>query len=328
MNAALVLFCLGLVVLLFSTQQLVKLAEKLSQIFHLSPLIVGVTIVAIGTSLPELSVSLVSIIKGEAGLAVGNLVGSNIINILMVLPVGILMGNFRIGTNKTQKSALILLVATSLFFLVHHFNFYSPMIGLIFIGLAGIISLIEYQLGVRGRQLEDINLFAHLKNERLRWQHIIFATILISGIIAGSILVVESIETISILTGFSTTILGLTLSAIATSLPELLATIFSQRDHQEKMTIGNIIGSNIYNLLLLGGIIMLFPNYTNLPNHVWVWLLTTTFCFVLMIRVYRGGRPTRLMAVILLLALLGYLLFEPSVEFERLQATLTFLFSQ
>src|SRR3990167_10685679 len=89
---------LGIGLLLFSARALVKLAEKLPSSLSISPLFIGITVVALGTSLPELAVSSIASARNDIGLAMGNIVGSNIVNVLMVLPVGILLGKLRIGT--------------------------------------------------------------------------------------------------------------------------------------------------------------------------------------------------------------------------------------
>ncbi|MEK7165796.1 MAG: hypothetical protein AAB874_03245, partial [Patescibacteria group bacterium] len=156
-------FVVGIIILLFSTQKLVELAKNLSRALRISPLIVGITIVAIGTSLPELAVSLVAIIKNDAGLAMGNIIGSNIVNILMVFPVGLFIGKLRIGTTKTQRNALFLLVATAAFYISQFFGSFKPLSGLLLIGMAVIISIVEYTLGVFGRTHEDIKQFKSVK---------------------------------------------------------------------------------------------------------------------------------------------------------------------
>ena len=310
MYVSLLEFCIGITILLFSTQKLVKLAEKISRVFRISPLIIGVTIVALGTSLPELAVSVVSAFKGDVGLAMGNIIGSNIVNVLMVLPVGIFIGKLRIGAIKTQRNALILLGVTVVFFLTQFIGISKSISGLFLIGLAILVSIVEYQLAVNGRNHEDLKQFRTLKNGRLGSNTIIFGLIFIFGIIAGSLLVVGSVEEISALTGISTTILGLTLTAVATSLPELLTTIFSQEDHQEKITVGNIIGSNIYNLLLIGGIIMLFPSTMVIPIKEWVWLAIATIGFVVILRFYSGRRPSKWIGTILMILFFVYLLSQ------------------
>lgn len=301
-------FCVGLVILLFSTQKLVKLAEKISRVFRISPLIIGVTVVAIGTSLPELAVSTISVLRDDVGLAMGNIIGSNIVNVLMVLPVGICLGKLRIGTTKTQRNAFILLGATAVFFLTQFINVPKPALGIFLIGLAILISFVEYRFGVFGRDHEDLKQFKTSRNDKLSPNTIISGLILLLGIVGSGFLVVDSVKTISALSGISTTILGFTLTAIATSLPELLTTIFSQEDNQEKITVGNILGSNIYNLLLIGGIIMLFPSTAIIPTKEWVWLAIATIGFVLILKCYSGRKPPKWIAVILALLFLIYLL--------------------
>src|SRR3989338_9680485 len=112
----------GIVLLLFSTKTLIKLSEVLSKSFKLSPLIIGMTVVAIGTSLPELSVSAIASARQDYSFAVGNIIGSNIVNILLVFSVGVLIGNLRIGTTKTPRNALILLLFTFLYTFTHIFH--------------------------------------------------------------------------------------------------------------------------------------------------------------------------------------------------------------
>jgi len=310
MNEVLFKFGIGLVILLFSTQKLVRLAEKVSRIFRISPLIVGITVVAIGTSLPELAVSLISIARHDVGLAMGNIIGSNIVNVLMVLPVGLFIGKLRIGTTKTQRNALILLGVTLIFFLTQFTGTGKAISGVFLIGLAVVISVIEYRLAVFGRTHEDLKRFKGLRNGKLGWSAILFGLLFVLGIIGGGILIVDSVEKISLLTGISTTVLGLTLTAVATSLPELLTTIFSQEDHEEKITVGNILGSNIYNLLLVGGIISLFPLTAVIQTKEWIWLAITTIGFVYVLKHYKGQKPPRKIGAVLLLLFVIYLLSQ------------------
>jgi cation:H+ antiporter len=303
----LIKFCLGVVILLLSTQALVKLAKKLSQIIQISPLIIGTTIVALGTSVPELAVSTIASLKHDTGLALGNIIGSNIVNVLMVLPAGILIGKLRIGRNKTQRNALILLGVTALFVILYFTSIPSFFVGLFLIILALIVTVGEYELGVFGRRHEDSVWFKNHKKEKFTSKKIILIPLSIMGIILGSLLVVNSVESISAATGYSTTILGLSLTAIATSLPELLTTIFSQEEHQGKITIGNLIGSNIYNLLFIGGIVTFFSSGRAILTMNWVWLIATTIGFVYLLRYFRGELVPRWVGVFLLLLFIVYL---------------------
>lgn len=308
MQDLLLKFGIGVVVLLLSTQTFVKLAKKISLALRISPLIIGITLVALGTTLPELSISLIATIKNDAGLALGNIVGSNIVNILLVLPVGIVIGKLRIGKTKTQRNAVLLLGITGVFVFLQLISFPPLLSGLFLVTSALLITILEYQLAVFGRSHEDSARFINHKRERFSLQGFVSLILSLLGIIIGGILLVTSVEGISLLTGHSTTVLGLSLTAIVTSLPELLTTIFSQKEDQEKIAIGNIIGSNIYNLLFNGGLLTIFSPRMILPAGNWVWLISATSCFVFILGHYKGKTVPRRVGVFLLVLLLIYLL--------------------
>jgi cation:H+ antiporter len=311
MPEILIVLISGIVILLFSTKTLIKLSEALSLSFKLSPLFIGMTVVAIGTSLPELSVSAIASAKNDINLAMGNIIGSNIINILLVFSVGVLIGNLRIGTTKTPKNALILLFITFAYSYINKIYLISSQIlGLILICSSLLLTFFEYQWALFGRTHEDNKKFKNSKNVHFAFGKLVMLIMSVVGVIAGGYFIVISTEKISLLTGLSTGVLGLTLTAVATSLPELLTTIFSQKEHDEKMTIGNIIGSNIYNLLLIGGAISLLGNQKNLVQVDWLILNLTTFFWVLIIIIFRGKTVPKWIGLIFLFLFLAYIFYE------------------
>ena len=158
MTSAILTFLLGLGILLVSTKVLVDKSQQLAHKLHISPLIIGITIVAIGTSLPEMAVSTISSIKGDYGLSLGNIVGSNITNVLLVMGVGILVGNLRIGTTKTPKTALIMFFITVLYILMNLFSIHPFLSGAILITLGILSTIIEYKWGINGQNNEDSKL--------------------------------------------------------------------------------------------------------------------------------------------------------------------------
>lgn len=288
MLSILLTLLIGLCLLLISTHHFVKQAESISHKLGISPLIIGTTIVAIGTSLPELIVSTISVVRHDTNLAFSNIIGSNIINVLLVLPIGILVHQPRIGTNKTQKHSIILIFSTLLFFLVSTIPSLPPVFKATPLAISILVSLFN--------QNEVKNNLAK-KNKNLNF---FFFLGLLTTIVVSGFLIVDSIEKFSQITNISTTILGLTLTAIATSLPELLTTIFSQGDKQDKLTIGNLIGSNIYNLLLIGGIITLFSPKVYTPTSTWLWLSVSTITFGILISKYKGMKIPKYFSFILL----------------------------
>ncbi len=314
MPASFLVFGIGVSLLLFSARIFVSLSEKISRSFRISPLIIGVTVVALGTSLPELAVSIVAILKHDVGLAFGNIIGSNIANILLVLPAGILIGKLRVGTTKTQKNAALVLLVTGLFVLMHFLQLPALFSGLLLIVLSLLVTQMQYRWAKYGRDHEDISRFKKYSSKKITHFDYLFLLLSLIGITAGGIMVVTSIEQISILIGLSTTILGLSLTAVCTSLPELLTTIFSQKKHQEKITIGNITGSNIYNLLFIGGIITMFSLVTNILLADWLWLIAVTIIFTTVIKKYSGKIIPKKIGVALL-TLAAIYLFSLSIPF-------------
>ncbi|KKS32041.1 MAG: hypothetical protein UU93_C0011G0002 [Candidatus Amesbacteria bacterium GW2011_GWA2_42_12] len=303
-------FVFGVGLLLFATRIFIKLVGRISQRSKLSPLIIGTTVVAIGTSLPELVVSGASLIRGDLGLAWGNIVGSNIVNVLLVFPVGILMGKLRIGSTKTQRNILILFGATAVFMILQMWVKSGLVAGIILLVMAVLVTVEEYLWGVDGRKHEDAKRFKHQAVEKLRTVDIIQLIFILGLIALGGVMTVRSIDGISLVTGYSTTVLGLTLTAIATSLPELLTTIFSQEEHQDKVIIGNIMGSNLYNLLLIGGLITLFSVPQALAGREAAWLGLSTLVFGLILHRYSGKSVPRWVGLLLFAFLGGYIAME------------------
>ncbi len=301
----------GFVILLISADYFIKSAMKISKMFNLSPLVVGVTIVAIGTSVPELVVSTIASVKGDTGLAFGNIIGSNIINILLVLAVGIIVGSVRIGSVKTQRSNLLMVVVTGLFGLLHLLNLPGiTSAGILFLTAIG-FSVLEYHWGIEGRSAEDAA-FVNPKSQQMSSPEKILAILSLIGIIIGGMITVTSTESLAVYLNISTTLLGLSLTAIMTSFPELLISIFSEREGQDKIMIGNIIGSNIYNLTIIGGIIYLFDTKIAIKPLDWIFLIVSALIGLGIINIYKSKTVPKIIGVGLLILFGVYLLTLPA----------------
>lgn len=296
----LLLFLAGIIILLLSAEFFVKLSSRLWLSLRLSPLIIGATVVTVGTTLPELGVSLAASLKSDSGLAIGNIVGSNIINVFLVFAVGIILGNINIGTNKTQKNAFFLLLSTVLYIFLTVF-FKAPKIsGVIMIISALIYFAAEMLFGIEGREHEDKRFFCKGQKHQ-RAISLLFSFLLtIFGIFIGGTATVYSIEKIAFLTGWSTTLLGLSVVAIATSLPELLTTVFSRKKDQGKAALGDILGSGIYNLLLIGGLVNIFSPAGTISNKNILVLIFATLCLTGLIFKYAGKLVPKKIGLVLL----------------------------
>jgi len=198
-------------------------------------------------------------------------------------------------------------VATVLFVLLQLTQVPAKTSGIILISSAVLITLIEYFMGVFGRKNEDKKMFAKKQKVEINSSIIFVPIFLIAGVIVGSLMAVSAIEEFSILTKISTTIIGLSLTAIVTSLPELLTAIFSQEEHQAKLTMGNILGSNIYNLLLIGGFINLLSGKDGIAMKDWIVMLFVTGFFLFILKRYSGKNIPQKYGVVLLIFFVFYL---------------------
>lgn len=296
----------GFVILLVSSEIFVRGAIGLVKLLHWSPLVVGMTIMAVGTSMPELVVSIWSAFKGDTGLAVGNIVGSNIVNIFLIFGLGIALGKIRIGTTKTPKNVLMMLVSTIAYAIWYYRGGGSSGWAIYFLAGAVVFTLLEIDWAMWGQKHEDAGMFARKAGKTGRGS-VGMLVLAVAGIATGGIVVVKYIQQLSAILGWTSTFLGLTLSAIATSMPELLTTVFSEKEHQDKLVVGNIVGSNVYNVLLVGGLTGIFGGFIHLAAADWVFFLAGAILAGGLVLGYRGRLIPRWWAGVMLAAFVGYI---------------------
>lgn len=301
------LFTVGVILLLISVEYLIRLSSRLRVILKISPLIIGCTVMTVGTTLPELAVSTTAVLKGDFGLATGNILGSNIVNIFLIFGLGILLGHIDIGISKTQKNGFLMLLATILYFWLNSTIISPQTVGIVLICLAGLYLLSEVLMGRYGRCHED-KAFTTKRHDKFTPS--LAGKILFSGagVFLGGLAVVYSVEKISLLSGYSTAFLGFSITAVATSLPELLTILFSRKKDQKKMAIGNILGSNIYNLLFIGGIISLFSDKKIVFGLGGYFLIFSAACGAILIFVYTGRKIPKKIGLVLLFFFFIYIL--------------------
>jgi len=251
------LVALGLVILLVSGDLMVKGAVNLALRLGIPALIVSLTVVAFGTSAPELLVSVKSVLGGAPGLALGNVVGSNTANVLLVLGIPALLTGLA-ATSDTRREYLIMLAATALFIAL---CFAGPMTwwhGVVLLaGLA--LFLLDGLRTARAhrKSLDDIEDLEDADPDMAWWRVILYLVLGIVGLPLGATLLVDSATAIASAYGVSETVIGLTLVAVGTSLPELATTVMAAIRRQADVAVGNVIGSNIFNLLGIIGIAVL-----------------------------------------------------------------------
>ena len=257
---------IGLVILLFSGDALVKGAVNLALRLGIPALVVGLTVVAFGTSAPELIVSVNAALAGQAGIAVGNVVGSNVVNVLLILGLPLLITVIHSSELNTRRGYVVMLLTLVTFAAL---AFTGPLTwwhGLILLsGLALMlwdnyrISMAHRQAGANG-EVEGADL-------SIGWPAIVFFIIAgLIGLAVGARLLVDSAVNIATAWGVSETVIGLTLVAIGTSMPELVTSIIAAIRKQADVAMGNVIGSNTFNILAILGITSLVADVPIDPN--------------------------------------------------------------
>ena len=303
----------GFLILLYGADRFVTGAAATARNLGVSPLIIGLTIVGFGTSAPEILISVVSSMGGNPGLAIGNAIGSNITNIALVLGTTALITPLDVRSETLRREYPILFAVTLVVLVLLMDGYFSRLDGLIM--LAGLAVLIYgiVMIGMRSRTTDPISQeFAQeipakgMKTPRaVIWFSIGFLLLLL-----GSKLLVMGAVEIAHMWGVSDLVIGLTIVAIGTSLPELAASIMSALKKEPDIAIGNIIGSNMFNLLAvlsLPGIIDPGPLQHEVMNRDFPIMIGLTVLLFVMAYGFKGpGRVNRIEGGLLIMAFIAY----------------------
>lgn len=257
-------FLLGFVFLTYGADLLVRGASRLAARMNISSVVIGLTIVAFGTSLPELVVSLIASAGGESSIAIGNIVGSNIANIALILGLAVAINTVKIDAYMMRRE-IPLLIGTSIIFIIFSWDGKLGWIEGAILAL-GLIAFTYYSFtNVRKNPeqaqegeaaLEVVEAIDHEVAIPSTNPLIDIGLILLGlvGLVLGAEWLVNAAESIARTMGVSELVIGLTLVAVGTSLPELATTITAMRQGEADIAVGNVIGSNIFNILFIGGV--------------------------------------------------------------------------
>lgn len=298
----------GLVLLLVAGDLLVRGAVNLSLRLGVPALIVSLTVVAFGTSAPELLVSVSAILDGAPGLALGNVIGSNTANILLVLGIPAMITTLHVIDNSTRASYLQMLAATVLFILLALRGEFDWIAGVILLtALAAMLGHAVYEARCHRVAVKEAASVACEPSEvegadpdMPWWKVITFLIVGLIGLPIGAQLLVDASTNIARAYGVSETVIGLTLVALGTSLPELATTVMAALRKQADVAFGNVIGSNMFNLLGIIGISSLIGKIPVdaeiMKFDIWVMLSVSV---LLGIFVLRRINITRLWGIVL-----------------------------
>lgn len=248
----------GLVALVFGGEFLVRGASLLAAAMRISPLVIGLTVVAFGTSAPELGVSLQAALSGAADVAVGNVVGSNIFNVLLILGLAALVSPLIVSSQLIRWDVPIMIAASFLFWGFSLDGRLSRIEGLLFV--AGLLAYIVFCIRQSRKESRAVvEEFAQELPVPSKWTAsrpaqigLILLGLLLLGV--GSKLLVSGAVDIATLLGVSELIIGLTIVAVGTSLPEVVTSVVASIRGERDIAVGNVVGSNLFNILCVLGI--------------------------------------------------------------------------
>ena len=251
----LVTFLVGTGVLLISGDLLVRGAIDLSVKMSVSPMVIGLTVIAFGTSAPELLVGVQATWSGFSGLALGNIVGSNIANTLLILGVAALIFSVRSTDDRLIENYLFMLSATvlfTIFALNGGIQFWKGLFLVIF--FVYFIGRAAFQNQSVSKEIKKLDIDLP-QNLLVSWKLVLFFITGFLGLPLGANLLINGATGFAESVGISDEIIGLTIVAVGTSLPELAASISAAYRREVNLLIGNVIGSNMFNILGIGGLV-------------------------------------------------------------------------
>jgi cation:H+ antiporter len=295
-HMTLLFFIIGLIALVLGAELLVRGASRLATTFGVSPLVVGLTVVAFGTSAPELAVSVNAALIGNTDLAIGNVVGSNIFNILFILGVSALITPLVVHAQIIRQEIPILIGASLLLFALTADDRISLIESLFLLGsLAAYTIFLVVQSRKESKAIQDE--YAAENDKKTTWDASIYVQLIL--ILAGLYLLVQGSEWLvnsavifAKMMGISDIVIGLTIVAAGTSMPEVATSVMAAIKGERDIAVGNVIGSNTFNILgCLGVTALIAPAGLIVPPSVlnfdmWVMLAVCFAC----IPVFMTGR--------------------------------------
>ncbi len=323
----------GFVLLVMGGELLVRGAVQTAERFGMSPLLIGLTLVGFGTSTPELVTSIQASLAGSPGIAVGNIVGSNISNILLILGISAIISPMAVGSQSLFRDGGVVLFSAILFAVI---GFSMPLNGPVgSVLLLGLASYLFYAYRQEMANAPAGHTSAFDKAEAFEGAHIVpireaadadstkvkqspSSTLLPIGIaiigllvvVLGGKLLVDGATGIARSAGISETVIGLTIVAVGTSLPELVTSVIAALRKHGDVALGNILGSNIYNILGIGGVTAIAAP-TTMPAQIVQFdnLVMVAASILLLVFARTGLRIGRLEGAVLLTSYVAYIYF-------------------
>ena len=302
----------GLVLLVWGADRFVHGAAATARTLGVAPLLIGLTVVAFATSAPEILVSVVAAAQGEPGLAFGNAIGSNIVNIGLVLGTTALIRPIKLESATLRREMPALLAVTLLTVSLFLDTYLSRIDGLVMLTGLVIVMVWLARLGLRSSANDPIaqDYEAEIPTDVTMPMAIVWLAVGLGTLLIGADLLVDGAIGIAKILGVSEVIIGITIVALGTSLPELAVSVASALKGEYGLAIGNIVGSNIFNLLAVIGVAASISPAalppTVLSLHIFVMVAFTLVLFAMTYDYDGRGKLSRLEGMALVLAYIAY----------------------
>ena len=309
-----IILIIGFVVLVKGADLFVDAASSLAENFHVSKMLIALTIVSFGTSAPEFAVSIKSLLSGSGDIVLGNVIGSNILNILLILGVSSCIHSLNVKNATVKKELPITMLITTLFVVLLNDKLISGTKNMLTRSDGVIIVLfflvfIYYLFSVMHNKTEE-------EDKAPKYNTLIsmlFTIVGIACLILGSNAVVDSASSIAKILGVSERMISLTIIALGTSLPELVTSVVATRKKEYDISIGNVVGSNIFNIgmviglpiSIIGGINKITFSYIDLI----VMLISAILLFLFSYKDYKISRKEGIIFLLIFAAYYSYVIF-------------------
>ncbi|WP_078547818.1 calcium/sodium antiporter [Litchfieldia alkalitelluris] len=312
----LILF-IGFALLIKGADYFVEGSSNIATLLKVPPLLVGLTIVALGTSSPEATVGILAALHGSADVAVGNVVGSNIFNITFVIGVTALLNPLQVESTTIRKeipftllaSVALLVLMADVFLQFSDSNFITRSDGLILLLFFSVFMYYIIEIAMNSRESNPKDTTMDDGQKKTWGKYILFTIGGLVAIIFGGNLVVESSTEIAYAWGMSETLVGLTIVAVGTSLPELITSVTASIKKQSEIALGNIVGSNIFNILFVLGTTSVISPLAVDPKVFSDLIFMIAFTIVLLIFSISRSRVGRYEGMTLAAAYVVYMVF-------------------
>jgi cation:H+ antiporter len=286
---------LGLVLLVAGGEFLVSGSVRVARRLGLSELFIGLVLVGFGTSSPELVASLQASLSGAPGIALGNVVGSNIANLLFILGVTAMICPIEVSRRAIRQDAIVLGAFTTMFVAAGFLLPLSRLVGLVLVVLLGFY--VGYSIWLdraSSRPVDPVMAASGSGSKLFRTDGLVLPLVAALGglalLVAGGAMLVSAATEAARSSGISETVIGLTIVAVGTSLPELAASVIAALRKRPEVAIGNVIGSNIYNMLGIGGVVGLAAPAPFPQDIAWLYNPIMLLATLLAIALLATGR--------------------------------------